>query len=360
MLTLDKLTIRYNKFVKNLLLRFVYWNISFGAFIFISGNTQLFFNYLDLLKVENIYIIIPTLSLGLAVLFCIIDLFFTDRLMRFFPIGLTMLLRLSIYFVSTFVLILIAIRYPIDISGKINLVDLLKVLPKMDIHFIRFLVHFYTSCILLFFLREMHKKMGHSNLRRWIVGLLNKPREEKRIFMFIDMKASTTIAERLEHKKFSHLVQDVFNDFSVVDNYKAEIYQYLGDGAIVSWSLKRGLHRHNCLQAFYAFTHVINKRKNYYTRKYNLVPQFKAGIHVGKIMVLQIGQIRRDISYNGDTLNTTARIESMCNEYRQNLLISGDLFSLIKETKRFAFKNVGNIKLKGKRKAVDIYQVKQK
>ena len=91
-----------------------------------------------------------------------------------------------------------------------------------------------------------------------------------------------------------------------------------------------------------------------------MVPKFKAGIHVGKVMVLQVGQIRRDISYNGDTLNTAARIESMCNEYKQNLLISGDLHDLLKDKKAFTLKNMGNIKLKGKRKAVDIYSVRRK
>jgi adenylate cyclase len=77
-------------------------------------------------------------------------------------------------------------------------------------------------------------------------------------------------------------------------------------------------------------------------------------------MVLLVGKIRRDISYNGDTINTAARIEAMCNEYKQNLLISGDLYNLMKDERDFNIKNVGNIKLKGKRKNVNIYQVKIK
>jgi adenylate cyclase len=197
-------------------------------------------------------------------------------------------------------------------------------------------------------------------MRSWIFGFMNKPREVERIFMFLDMKASTTLAEKLGHKKFSHLVQDVFNDLSVVDNYHGEIYQYLGDGAIISWSLKKGLKNSNFLRAYFAFTHVIHKRRRYYHRKYDIIPKFKVGIHAGKVMVLQVGQIRRDISYNGDTINTAARIESMCNEYRQEVLISGDLFERMKDKKIYSFKNVGNIKLKGKRKAIDIFQVRKK
>jgi len=360
MLTTDKILIRYNKFFRNLFYQFLFWYASFLFYMFISGEHQIFKVYLNLLKVDNVYIIILFLSASISFLFNLIDLFFTDRFMRFFPITFTIFLRSVLYFISAFILILIAARSPLTIYTKENYTDILKVLPEMDINFKRFLVHLYVSGALNNLLKDMVKRMGRSNLRSWVFGLLNKPREENRIFMFIDMKSSTTIAEKLEHKKFSHLVQDVFNDLSVVDNYKAEIYQYLGDGAIISWSLKKGLQRNNFLRAFYAFTHVINKRHRYYERKYNLMPRFKAGVHVGKVMVLQVGQIRRDISYNGDTMNTAARIESMCNEYRQDLLISGDLYNLIQDSKPYNFKNVGNIKLKGKKKATDIYQVKQK
>lgn len=205
----------------------------------------------------------------------------------------------------------------------------------------------------------MMRKVGKGNFRNWIFGMLNKPREEERIFMFIDMKSSTTIAEKLLHVKFSHLVQDVFNDLAIVDNYDGNIYQYLGDGAIISWSLKKGIRNSNCLKSFYAFSNLVDRREKYYQRKYGLRPKFKAGIHVGKVMVLQVGRVRRDISYNGDTLNTAARIESMCNEYKQNLLISGDLYDILREMKGFSFKEVGNIMLKGKKHGVDIYQVKQ-
>jgi adenylate cyclase len=360
MLTADKIVIRYNNFFRNLFYQLLFWYASFLFYMFISGEHQIFKVYLNLLKVDNVYYIILFLSIGISLLFSLIDLFFTDRVMRFFPLSITKFLRSVLYFISAFVLILVAARSPLTIYTKDNYMDILKFLPEMDINFMRFLLHFYVSCFLYNFFRGMEKKLGKGNFKRWIFGSLNKPREEQRIFMFIDMKSSTTIAENLEHKKFSHLVQDVFNDLSIVDNYKAEIYQYVGDGAIISWSVKKGLQRNNFLRAFYAFTHVINKRHRYYQRKYGVIPHFKAGVHVGKVMVLQVGQIRRDISYNGDTMNTAARIESMCNEYRQDLLISGDLYNLVSDTKAYNFKNVGNIKLKGKRKATDIYQVKQK
>ena len=312
------------------------------------------------MEIENTYWVILFLSILISILFTFIDGIFSDRLVRFFPRGFIILIRSVLYFATAFVLILVAAKSPITNFPHQNYKELISYLPDINIVFIRFLVYFYLSGFLINAVKGVIKKVGRGNFRSWILGLLNKPREEERIFMFIDMKSSTSIAEKLEHKKFSYLVQDVFNDLSIVDNYDGDIYQYLGDGAIISWSVKKGIKRDNSLNAFFAFNKLITKRSRYYQRKYGMVPKFKAGIHVGKVMVLQVGQIRRDISYNGDTLNTAARIESMCGEYKQNLLISGDLYQMIKDKKAFNFKEIDNIKLKGKRKSVVIYQVRPK
>lgn len=360
MITADKIIIKHNKYFRMFFFHWVFWFLSLLFFSFITGEHELFNTYLNLLQVENIYIVLFFLSLGIAVWFSFIDMIFSDRMMRFFPIQMTLFLRSVLYFASVFLLILVAARSPLTIYTKENYREIFKLLPEMDILFYRFLLFFYVFGFFNHLIRGTIKKIGRGNMRSWIFGFMNKPRENERIFMFLDMKASTSIAEKLGHKKFSHLVQDVFNDLSVVDNYHGEIYQYLGDGAIISWSLKKGLRKSNFLRAYFAFTRVIHKRRRYYHRKYDIIPKFKAGIHAGKVMVLQVGQIRRDISYNGDTLNTAARIESMCNEYRQEVLISGDLFERIKDKKKYTFKNVGNIKLKGKRKAIDIFQVRKK
>lgn len=360
MFSSDKIEIRFSKFIRNFFFHIVFWYLSFLFYTFLTGEQQLFKVYLNLLETQNIYWVILFLSILISILFTFIDGIFSDRLVRFFPRGFIIFIRSLLYFATAFVLILVAAKSPITDIPYQNYHDLISYLPALDMVFIRFLVYFYLSGFLINSLKGVIKKVGRGNFKSWILGLLNKPREEERVFMFIDMKSSTSIAEKLEHKKFSYLVQDVFNDLAIVDNYEGSIYQYLGDGAIISWSVKKGIKRNNALNAFFAFNRLITKRSRYYNRKYGLEPKFKAGIHVGKVMVLQVGQVRRDISYNGDTLNTAARIESMCGEYKQNLLISGALYNQLENKKSFSFKNVGEIKLKGKSKAIEIYQVREK
>ncbi len=351
---------RLVKHIKYLLYEIVFWYAIFLFYIFITGDDKVFTTYFNLLQTENIYLILLVFGTSISFLFFLLNIIFTDRLVRFIPVRMIVFFKWLVYFGSAFILMLIAARFSMEQIRQGNYEAILRQIPRMDIHFFRFLAYFYISGIMFNFLKGMRMRMGRMNFIRWFFGILSKPREEERIFMFLDMKSSTSIAEKLLHKKFSYLVQDVFNSMSVFGFYHGEIYQYLGDGAIISWPVKSGLQDSNYLKAFFTFQKKISGREKYFNRKYRLVPEFKAGVHIGRVMVLQVGQTRRDISYNGDTINTAARIEGMCNEYKQNLLISEDLYQRTERKDAYLFQEIGTIKLKGKRKSTGIYQVKER
>jgi adenylate cyclase len=365
MLSKEKSVVSFNLFFRSLRFHLIFWYCALLLFAFLTGNDLLFSKYIELTEVNNQYFTNFFLTnffvaTSIAILLTFSDTIFKNRLTKLGSSWFMVLFSSALYFVLGFILLMLAPLSPKVVLNIQNQADVVKLLPAIDIHFTRFMVYFYLASFFNNFLQSVMKKVGRGNFKNWIFGIMNKPREAERIFMFIDMKSSTRIAEKLSHERFSHLVQDVFNDMAIVDNYMGEIYQYMGDGAIISWSLKKGLKNNNFIKAFYGFANLISKREDYYHKKYDLIPKFKAGIHVGKVMVLQVGRIRRDISYNGDTLNTTARIESMCNEYNKSLLISGDLYNMVHPKDEFHFREVGNIRLKGKRKMVGIYSVREK
>jgi adenylate cyclase len=352
-----------NRFVKHLeylLYQIIFWYGIFLFYIFITGDDRVFTIYFNLLHADNLYVILLLFASAISFLFFLLNLFITDRIARFLPLRMIVFFKWLVYFGSAFILMLVAARFSVNGINRENYKEILQQIPRMDIHFVRFLAYFYLSGTIFNFFKGMRMRMGRMNFIRWFFGILSKPREEERIFMFIDMKSSTTIAEKLFHRKFSFLVQDVFNSMTVFGFYHGEIYQYLGDGAIISWKVKSGILDCNYLKAYFAFQKRIAARQRYFNRKYKLVPGFKAGVHVGHIMVLQVGQTRRDISYNGDTINTAARIESLCNEYQQELLISEDLYKRTEDKDAYLFTEIGRIKLKGKRKSTGIYQVKER
>jgi len=218
---------------------------------------------------------------------------------------------------------------------------------------------FYISLIsiLISITKQIDLKFGPGNLLNLLIGRFHKPHQDHRIFMFLDLKSSTAIAEKLGHIQFSQLIQDCFTDLTIVRDYKADIYQYVGDEVVLSWSMARGLENLNCIKAYFKFQNLLESRSNFYKKKYRFVPFFKAGLNVGDVTIAEVGQIKREIAFHGDTLNTAARIEGKCNDYNKSLLFSQPFKELIEDKKELPINLVGEIMLRGKDQPLKIYSI---
>ena len=221
-----------------------------------------------------------------------------------------------------------------------------------------FAIYFYLIFIDIFLtvLGLVNQVLGDGNLRRLLFGRFYTPRDEERIFMFVDLQSSTEIAERLGHIRYSYLIQDCFDDLSVVAEHDAEIYQYVGDGVILTWKLDRGLKAANCLHAFFLFQARLHSREKYYLKRYGEMPIFKAGMNAGLVTVTEVGRYKREIAYHGDTINTAARVQDKCNELGEDFLITENLVEKLQHDV-FDFQLMGEVALKGKAKDVKVYGV---
>ncbi|MBQ4819580.1 adenylate/guanylate cyclase domain-containing protein [Aquimarina sp. MMG016] len=208
------------------------------------------------------------------------------------------------------------------------------------------------------FIKIATEKFGKGVFIKMLLGKYKNPQEEKRIFMFLDLKDSTTIAENLGHFKYSQFIQDCFYDLNeVVPKYDAEIYQYVGDEAVLSWPYKKGLANNNCVDLFFAFQQKKQSKTKYYEEKYGVIPEFKAGLHGGTLMVTEVGVIKKEIAYHGDVINTSARIQAECNKHRVLLLISERLLQDLKIGNYLSSKFLGSVLLKGKQEEVNIHTI---
>lgn len=218
--------------------------------------------------------------------------------------------------------------------------------------------------IVIFFVTlflDINEKYGAGVLRQLIMGKYHHPSEGERIFMFLDMKGSTTIAEKIGHIEFFELLNDFFRDINdPVIFTNGSIYQYIGDEVVVVWKMQKGVKNANCIRCFYNIREAISNRKDYYLTKYGVIPEFKAGIHCGKVTIGEIGVQKRDIVFSGDVLNTTARIQSLCNDFEVSLLISKRLLDkMALPPDSYQDRKIGNISLKGKKKKVVLYTIEE-
>jgi adenylate cyclase len=218
----------------------------------------------------------------------------------------------------------------------------------------------YTLLIygLLVFFLQIENLLGEGVIWKFISGKYHEPREEQRIFMFLDMYSSTTAAEKLGHEGFYNLLNEVFHEISEpAIQTKAEIYQYVGDEVVLTWNIKHGLQDANCLKSFFMFKNSLKSKSDHYLKTFGLMPGFKAGLHFGNVVCAQIGDLKRQIVYNGDVVNTASRIQDQCKKYQRDCLVSGDLFEQLKDQKGFSWERVDTVALRGKEKEVDLYGV---
>lgn len=211
------------------------------------------------------------------------------------------------------------------------------------------------------FLKHVDRKFGPGNLWKLIIGMYHQPREEERIFMFLDLRGSTTHAEQLGHVQFSRLIQDCFIDLSVVIDHQAQVYQYVGDEVILFWEVRAGLNQASCLRAYFRFVDRLQARADHYQSIYGLAPTFKAGANIGSATVLEVGEIKREIAYLGDVLNTAARIQGKCNELGEDLLVSGPLLDRLHPLPPdLDVLPMGAVELRGRGAPVSIFSVRRK
>lgn len=196
---------------------------------------------------------------------------------------------------------------------------------------------------------QVNKKFGPGILLPLLWGKFRNPREQERVFLFMDLKSSTSMAETCGHLKYSAFIRDSFYDINqVIPSYNAEVYQYVGDEIVMSWPITEGLRKLACVHFFFACEKQFEDKAKYYLQNYGRVPQFKAGLHMGTVVAVEIGDIKRDIAYHGDTLNTAARLQSLCNDYDRKLLTSEYLLRCIGAQDSFIMERLGMIQLKGK------------
>jgi adenylate cyclase len=210
------------------------------------------------------------------------------------------------------------------------------------------------------FVLQVRDRYGQGMLLRSLTGRYHHPVEEDRVFMFLDLKSSTAIAENLGHINYFSFLSDFFKDVTdPVILTKAEIYQYVGDEIVITWKIKNGFRHDNAVRCFFLMKEKIEKRKDYYCDRYGYIPTFKAGIHCGPVTSGEIGVVKRDVVYSGDVMNTTSRIQEACNQFGVELLVSDHLHKAMKLNERYRTKEIGGIILRGKQAKVSLFSVQE-
>ncbi len=198
--------------------------------------------------------------------------------------------------------------------------------------------------------------LGHDVLLNFFSGKYHTPKEETRIFMFLDMKSSTSLAEQLGHQTYFQFLRDYYNQLSdAIIQFKGEVYQYVGDEIVISWKKEDGVLHQNCIQCFYGMKVRLEKKSPYFNKKYGVAPSFRAGMHMGQVTTGEIGALKKEIFFTGDVLNATSRIQNLCKTYGKELLLSARLKEAIAQKGTVQFESVATVALEGRQEPMTLF-----
>lgn len=212
------------------------------------------------------------------------------------------------------------------------------------------------------FFFQLKSKMGKGVLFNLFIGKYHFPRQEKRIIMFLDLTSATTIAEEMPLSRYSLFLQDFFSVIDdAINETKGSIFQFVGDEVVILWDSKQGVENNNSIRFFFLAQKKILDLKDYFMDKYNVVPEFKAGLHSGSVVITEVGVTKQEIAYHGDTVNTAARIRSACNDVNKKFLVSAEILSQLTDIDiKYSVEYVALSNLKGKKNIIGLLSIEEK
>jgi adenylate cyclase len=220
--------------------------------------------------------------------------------------------------------------------------------PRFDDTFVNILIFASAMTLLANIVISMGTLLGWPTLGRLVTGKYHRPRREERIFLSVDLKESTALAQRLGDERFHALIGAFFGDIANgAADTGAEIYKYIGDEAILTWPAESGLRQANCLLCPLAIARHIARREAFYRRRFGMLPQFRAALHIGDVIAGEVGDVRREIGYFGDTLNTTARLAAAVKDLGQDVLVSEELLRRVEVPPDLAPRSLPPLSVRG-------------
>lgn len=276
------------------------------------------------------------------------------------PLWLSILVKLAITFVSFFVIAFVLLMIYFFLHYTKSLQQYFHSFFTKLVYtntFVSFLIDMGLMTLLSIVLLEITDKYGPGMFWLLLSGKYLHPKIENRIFIFLDINESTSIAEELGHEKYFRMLRDFFNDVTLpILASDGEIYQYAGDEIIITW-FNTPENKMKSLKFIRNTFYLLERLGKRYQKKYNHLPKFKAGVHAGEVTAGFVGQIKKELIYSGDTMNTTARIRSMCNELNESFILSEDFMKECQPS-GYTISEIGKIELKGRTEAVKLYSLK--
>jgi adenylate cyclase len=210
-------------------------------------------------------------------------------------------------------------------------------------------------------LLQLGRLLGERTLRDILFGRRHRSRTEERFFLFVDIAGSTPLAERIGPEAVHRFLSEVFRLASdPIDDHHGEVYQYVGDEIVITWTVAEGHDRARPVACFFAIQQALEQAAPDFDREFGAVPRLRAALHAGPVITGEVGGSRRAIVYHGDVMNTASRLEGASRDLERQFLMSAEALQGLDGVEAYALEDLGLQRLRGRAEPVRVYAVTAK
>jgi adenylate cyclase len=221
---------------------------------------------------------------------------------------------------------------------------------------------FWTAMIFsVVFLVAINLVLGISNIigprafLNFFIGRYHTPVEENRFVLFVDIAGSTGLAERLGGIAIHRLLDRTFRLLTIaVVDFRGEVLNYVGDEVIVTWRERSGAIDCRPLRCFVAMRDELSRASGELEHEFGAAPRIRGSLHFGPVIVGEIGDVKRAIVFNGDVMNTAARLEELSRNVDGGFLASRAAMDRFGSVPPFAVRDLGRLAIRGRADGIDV------
>lgn len=179
--------------------------------------------------------------------------------------------------------------------------------------------------------------------------------EEEMTILFSDIRSFTMLSEKMSpQENFNFLNSCLKRLGPVVRKNRGFIDKYIGDAVMALFPRKPD----DAVRAALEMQRSVSVY-NYERKKCGYEPvEIGIGMHTGALMLGTIGEERRmEGTVISDTVNLASRVENLTKLYGSQIIASDVTMQSLEETSSVERRYLDRVKVKGKRKWVDIYEI---
>jgi adenylate cyclase len=197
--------------------------------------------------------------------------------------------------------------------------------------------------------------IGPRAFLNFFIGRYHSPVEENRFVLFVDIAGSTGLAERLGGIAIHRLLDRTFRLLTVaVVDYRGEVLNYVGDEIIVTWPERSGAIDCRPLRCFVAMREELSRASSQLEHEFGAAPRIRGSLHFGPVIIGEIGDVKRAIVFNGDVMNTAARLEELSRNVEGGFLASRAAMQRFNSAPPFPVHDLGQLPIRGRADGIDV------